>query len=149
MIEVTRPADIAWLYAEAFNARDLSTITELFAEDADFVNAVGLVWRDRASIVRAHERALETRYAGARAAVEEVLERPVGDGARVVVARWRLDARPEGSGPPAAGRTLYTTLVLERGEAGWRIVTAHSTELVPPDTGRDEAVVPAIHPSGS
>ncbi len=125
VVEVTRPADIAWLYAEAFNARDLDAVRALFAEDADYVNPAGLVRRDRDSIVAAHERALATRYAGARAVVDEVLERPVGDH-RVLVVRWRL---VDGDDPAATdGHVVHTTVVLERVDTGWRIVTAHSTD---------------------
>jgi uncharacterized protein (TIGR02246 family) len=54
MILPRDPEDIPAAIAEAWNARNASAFAALFAEDADVVNVVGLWWRKRAEIERAH-----------------------------------------------------------------------------------------------
>ncbi len=130
MVDIARPADVAWHYAEAFNARDLVALGELFATDADFVNVVGLLWRNRTSIVRAHARAFSLMYSAASLTIEEVLERPVGEGVRVLVVRWRLAGQLGPDREPASTRRGYATVVLARQGEGWAIVTWQMTDIV-------------------
>ena len=46
----TGPAAVAEAFAAAWNAADADALAELFAEDADFVNVVGVWWRRRRQI---------------------------------------------------------------------------------------------------
>lgn len=128
---MTRPADLAWQYAEAFNRHDVDALAALFAEDADYVNEVGLVWRNSRSIVRAHARAFASMYARARFTVENVLERPVADGVRVIIVRWRLEHQLDPEGAVTEPRRGHLSAVLERRDGGWLIVSAHNSDLTP------------------
>ena len=61
-----RPEDIPAAFARAWASRDGAEIGALFAEDAEFVNVVGLWWHDRGAIARAHDYALKSFFAETR-----------------------------------------------------------------------------------
>ena len=42
---IMTPTDVAAAFAKAWSKRDADAIADLFVEDADFVNVVGLWWR--------------------------------------------------------------------------------------------------------
>ncbi|GAA2538587.1 hypothetical protein GCM10009860_19140 [Microbacterium mitrae] len=44
------PSDVVAAWERAWNAGDADALAALFADDAEFVNVVGLWWHDRASI---------------------------------------------------------------------------------------------------
>src|ERR1700712_1233282 len=50
--EVKRPVD---QFAETWNRHDMRAFADLFASDAQFVNVVGLWWKGREEIFRAHQ----------------------------------------------------------------------------------------------
>ncbi len=49
---VKSPEDIPIRFAEAWNERNAENIAELFDEDTDFVNVVGIWWNNRDDIRR-------------------------------------------------------------------------------------------------
>ncbi|MGK9232137.1 SgcJ/EcaC family oxidoreductase [Inquilinus limosus] len=54
MSEALRLEDVPAAFIAAWNRHDMAALAALFAEDADFVNVVGLWWRSRAEIEAAH-----------------------------------------------------------------------------------------------
>ena len=48
--QARRPDDMPRLFVEAWNKRDPDAVASLFDPDAEFVNATGRWWHDRASI---------------------------------------------------------------------------------------------------
>src|SRR5699024_6486183 len=69
--EMESPADIVTRWQEAWNAADAAALAALFAEDAEFVNVVGLWWHDRASIRDAHEFGFRTIFPGSTMSMGE------------------------------------------------------------------------------
>jgi hypothetical protein len=63
---VDAPEEIPRRFVKAWNARDPDGIARLFAEDADFVNVVGIWWEDREAIRRAHAYGLERIFPDSR-----------------------------------------------------------------------------------
>ena len=63
---VSNPQDFPNAFRDAWMARDGAAIGALFAEDADFVNVVGIWWEDRSAIARAHSYALESFFSRSR-----------------------------------------------------------------------------------
>lgn len=49
-----QPEDVVQRWEDAWNNADAEALAGLFAEDADFVNVVGLWWHDRERIREAH-----------------------------------------------------------------------------------------------
>ncbi len=130
MTRVAEPDDFPAAFRDAWMARDGAAIGALFAEDADFVNVVGIWWEDRAAIARAHAYALESFFAETRLTIGRVKVRRSGDMA-VVHARVRLTGQVTQEGAAAGSRTTILVFVLERRGDGWIAVAAQNTDIVP------------------
>jgi uncharacterized protein (TIGR02246 family) len=127
---IKAPLDIASRFTRAWNEGDAKAIGELFAEDADFVNVVGLWWTSRRSIRRALKRGFGEWFAGSTFTVEKLSQRLVGPDAAVVVARWRIEGQRDTDGELAADRRGVATVVLQRLEDGtWLCVSWHNTDI--------------------
>lgn len=124
------PLDVATAFVKAWNAGDAKAIGGLFAEDADFVNVVGLWWTSRRSIRRAHKRGFERIFAGSELTVEKLSLRMLGADAAVVHARWRVEGQMDPAGDRAEGRRGVISWVLQRLEDGtWICVSSQNTDI--------------------
>lgn len=151
---VDTPEEIPRAFVTAWNARDPDAIAVLFAEDADFVNVVGIWWEDRAAIRRAHAYGLERIFPDSTLRLGRVKvrhlsegdsggeagsasgERPrvAAGGTAVVHARMTLENQSAVGTLPAPGRrvTLFS-FVVRRGpgaEGGWLCLSAQNTDVV-------------------
>lgn len=127
---VKAPLDIVIRFTKAWNAGDADAIGELFADDADFVNVVGLWWTSRRAIRRALRRGFRGWFRGSEFTVEKLSLRLVGDSGAVVLTRWRIDGQSDPSGEPAPARRGVATAVLQRLEdATWLCVAWHNTDI--------------------
>ena len=125
------PDEMPRAFAAAWMARDADALAALFAEDADFVNVVGLWWEDRAAIRTAHHYGLTTFFRDSRLSVGRVKLRALGPDAAVVHARMILIGQRAPDGAEAGARHTILSFVMERGEAGWLCVSAQNTDIVP------------------
>jgi uncharacterized protein (TIGR02246 family) len=125
------PREIVDAFEAALNAKDAAALGELFAEDADFVNIMGMRMRGRDGIVSGHAWAFAGPLVGSRVAFDDVDEVPVTDDVTVVHARGlreRLPDAPPQTLPP--GRTVLM-LVARRGDGGWHAVAAANVAEAP------------------
>ncbi len=118
-------------FAAAWAARDAGALAALFAEDADFVNVVGIWWEDRAAIERAHAYGLATFFAESRLSVGRVKTRRLAAEVAIVQARFRLTGQRAPDGSTAGPRSTILTFVLARRGPGWLCVAAQNTDVVP------------------
>ena len=123
------PADIPRLFAEHWNNNDAAALAALFVEDADFVNVVGLWWRRRHDIERAHKYALDRYFKDAKITLQQVEVRHVTDDVATVHARWRLDGQRTPTGEAGAPRSGVMLFVAKRDDDRWVSVAAHNTDL--------------------
>lgn len=128
---VVVPEQIADRFAEAWNERNAAGIAELFADDADFVNVVGLWWENREDIRRAHDYGLRTFFRDASMSVRRTKVRRLGEDLAIVHARWRLTGQTTTGGGQADVRWGILVFVAERCENDWIAVTAQNTDIVP------------------
>lgn len=56
------PEDLPKLFVEYWNQRRPDLMAELFEEDADFINVVGLWWNNRQAIFKAHDYGLKVIF---------------------------------------------------------------------------------------
>ena len=56
------PQRIADIWVQVWNRRDADRLAALFEDDAEFGNGIGLWWRDREAIRRAHDSGLRTIF---------------------------------------------------------------------------------------
>ena len=61
-LKVSRPSDAGRAFAEAWNRHDMDDFASLFCEDANFVNVVGMWWRNRSEIEAAHRATHATMF---------------------------------------------------------------------------------------
>lgn len=125
------PEDIPRLFAEAWHARDARALADLFVEDADFVNVVGLWWHNRADIQRAHHYGLTTFFRNSRIDARRVKVRQLGDSFATVHTRWKLTGQIDKQGAELGERFAVMLFVAERRADGWRVVAAHNTDVIP------------------
>ena len=125
------PEDFPAAFAAAWMARDGAAIAALFAEDADFVNVVGIWWRDRAAIARAHDHALHSFFRHTTLRPGRVRLRRLGADAAVVHCRLRLDGQLTPDGAEAGPRQSILIAVLVRSPQGWQAVAAQNTDIAP------------------
>ncbi|MEM7490390.1 MAG: SgcJ/EcaC family oxidoreductase [Pseudomonadota bacterium] len=117
-------------FTAAWAARDGDALAALFAEDADFVNVVGIWWEDRPAIAKAHSYALRSFFAETRLVAGRVKRRDLGE-VVVLHARMALTGQTTPDGQTAGIRTTILSFVLHRQESGWTCVSAQNTDVTP------------------
>lgn len=128
------PHLVAQAFVEAWADRDARAIADLFVEDADFVNVVGLWWRSRDRIERAHAYGFERIFGASTMRLRGVRTRLLGvhDDVAVVHAEWRITDQTGPAGQQVGERSGIFVFVLQREDDGrWRAVAAQNTDRVP------------------
>ncbi len=127
---IKAPLDVVSKFIKGWNEGDSKAISELFAEDADFVNVVGLWWTSRRSIRRALKRGFAEWFAGSRFTVEKLSQRLLGGEAALIIARWRIEGQRDPDGELAGTRRGLATVAMQRLEDGtWLCVSCHFTDI--------------------
>lgn len=125
------PEDIPRQFEDAWNDKDANALAALFAEDADFVNVVGLWWQNRPDIERAHEYGLTTFFAQSQITARRVKVKLIRPDVAVILTRWRLIGQIDKVGQTIDPRFSVMTLVASRGAKGWIVQAAQNTDIVP------------------
>ncbi len=118
-------------FARAWMDRDAAALAALFAEDADFVNVVGIWWETRPAIEKAHGYALGSFFAESRLVPGRVKVRRLGEDVAVVHCRFLLTGQKRPDGGAAGRRSTILCFVMQRVGTVWRCVTAQNTDIVP------------------
>lgn len=122
------PEDMPAAFRAAWMARDASMLANLFAEDADFVNVVGLWWEKREQIEKSHAYGFSRIFADSTLRVGRTRLRRMGDVA-VVHARFTLTGQRAPDGAPLGARRTVMTFVMSRRDGGWVCVAAQNTDI--------------------
>ncbi|MBZ9697360.1 SgcJ/EcaC family oxidoreductase [Mesorhizobium sp. CO1-1-9] len=128
---LAKPEDVATAFADAWNRHDMNDFAALFADDANFVNVVGMWWKNRTEIERAHRATHETMFRDSRlkGVVSSVVE--LSSGIASVHYSWILTGASAPDGSSAGKREGILLLVLKEEQSGWRIKVAQNTDIVP------------------
>lgn len=125
------PEEIPGRFIQAWNRADGAALAALFADDADFVNVVGLWWEDRERIRQAHDYGFRKIFGHSQMRLQRIKLRRLGESAAVVHAEWSLTGQtPQGGDEPRERRGVFS-FVLQKDDAGWLAVAAHNTDRVP------------------
>jgi len=114
---------------KSWNTHDMKLLATLFREDAEFVNVVGLHWRGRDAIVKAHAVFHETMFKDCRLKTDSIQIRSIGPENAIAVVTTTQDrfTTPDGHVMPK-GQTKQT-YVFEKGSDGWTIVHGQNVRI--------------------
>ncbi|TPK48723.1 SgcJ/EcaC family oxidoreductase [Mesorhizobium sp. B2-5-4] len=128
---VAKPEDVAPAFADAWNRHDMDDFAALFADDANFVNVVGIRWKNRTEIERAHRATHQTIFRDSRleGVISSVVE--LSSGLASVHYTWILTGASTPDGSSAGTREGILLLVVKEEQSGWRIKVAQNTDIVP------------------
>ena len=129
---LSKPENIPLVFIEAWNNRDPDTLASVFDEDADFVKVVGLWWRDRESIRKAHAYGLSRIFSRSTLRLSRIEVKRLSEEIAVVHARMTLSGQtPVGAVTAPKPRHNVFSFVVHRTPEGWRCASAHNTDVVP------------------
>lgn len=125
------PQTVPGAFMEAWNRHDMQALAALFAEDANFVNVVGMWWKSRAEIHAAHEATHATIFRNSRLEGEIGAITDLGSGVVALHLTWQLSGMSDPQGnqaPPRRGILLF--ILQEFPDSGWRIKVAQNTDII-------------------
>lgn len=125
----SKPEHVAAAFADAWNRHDMDEFASLFASDANFVNVVGVWWKNRSEIEAAHRAAHDTMFRDSRLEgdVSSVVE--LAQGLASIHYSWTLTGASAPDGTPIGIRKGILLLIVQEGRSGWRIKVAQNTDI--------------------
>lgn len=128
---IKQPEDIPKQFVAAWNNRNAKDLADLFAEDAEFVNVVGLWWHNKADIFKAHDYGLKNLFSESELSIRKIKTKYLSDDIAVVNARLHLEGQTKIAGHKLQARNTIFTFVVQNKEDHWLCVSAHNTDVVP------------------
>ena len=113
---------------QAWNEADGVAFGEPFAADADFVDIRGEHHRGQEAIAAGHQAIFDSIYKGSSTYYKLIRARKLSD--EVILAHATGVMRAP-SGPLAGEHSAVQSLVLVRGDDGWKIAGFHNTLVAP------------------
>lgn len=121
---------VARAFFDRWNDGDADGLAALFVEDADFVNVVGLWWRNRRAIRKAHDYGFRRIFGNAKLIITELKVRELTPDVHVVHTVSTLDGQTALKGGSAGQRIAVISMVTVRGPNGFLIVSCQNTDRV-------------------
>ena len=125
------PEALVDAFVSAWNAHDMEALASLFRADADFVNVVGIWWKDRAQIEAGHAFAHRSFFRNSALQADAVSVKALTAEVATVHVRWTLSGQEEPDGSTGQTRSGILLFVATRGTAGWEIAAAQNTDVQP------------------
>ena len=133
-VEVNEPTDIPKAFAACWNRRDARGIANLFTEDAEFVNVVGIWWHHQEDIFKAHDYGLKVIFPSSHLNVTKVKEKKITSEISLIHARMHLKGQSKhdtSNEAPEDRYTLFSFVILKQRDGSWKAISAHNTDIVP------------------
>ncbi len=124
-----RPEDVPRLFVENWNDRQADLLAELFEEDADFINVVGLWWENREAIFKAHDYGLKVIFKDSTLRAGRVKVRSLAEDVAVLHVRMTLSGQTPQENVAGVRQTIFTFVVRKRDDR-WLCVSAQNTDIV-------------------
>ena len=112
----------------AWNASDMSAMWQLATDDVHWVNVVGMHWRGKAEVQKAHQAYFDLMFKDRSCKLDEIESiESLPAGAFVAVVRWSMGGyrRPNGMMRPP-GRDRMSLVLVPRGEG---LAIAHGANV--------------------
>jgi uncharacterized protein (TIGR02246 family) len=117
-------------FAECWNRHDMKAFAELFTTDAEFVNVVGLWWKGRDEIKKAHEFSHATMFKDSHLTISDVSIRFPAETVAIARCRWGLEGHFSPEGNPLPARNGILVHVLSRTAETWLIIDSQNTDII-------------------
>jgi uncharacterized protein (TIGR02246 family) len=117
-------------FGEHWNRHDMAAFAQLFAEDAEFVNVVGLWWKGREEIRRAHAATHATMFKNSRLRIGDVAIRFVKPDVALARAMWELTGHVGPSGETLPDRKGILLSLVVRSDGRWQIIDSQNTDVI-------------------
>ncbi len=130
--DIFSPQEIPARFVRGWNNRNVDELVSIFAEEAEFVNVVGLWWHNKAQIRKAHDYGLRVIFSNSELQLQKSTVKSLTTDVAVVHAKMRLsNQNPTGKiREPQLRHNVFTFVVQRFGEK-WLCVAAHNTDIVP------------------
>ena len=114
---------------ESWNNHDMKAFSTLLREDAEWINVVGMHWRGRDAVVKAHAIFHEIMFKNCKLKTDSIEARALGSDHAIAVVTTTQDAftTPDGHAMPKGQTRL--SLVLAKSSDGWKIVHAENVRV--------------------
>ncbi|SDI83799.1 conserved hypothetical protein [Arthrobacter subterraneus] len=127
-----RPEALIDAFVAAWNKADADALAELFVEDADFVNVVGMWWTSRSQIRYNHAYGFRHMFSETTLSPLKVSARYLNGDVAVLHLLSSLTGQVKPSGERAGDRIAVLTFTVARqSENHWLVVSAQNTDRVP------------------
>jgi uncharacterized protein (TIGR02246 family) len=117
-------------FTDSWNSHDMTQFARLFADDADFVNVVGIWWKNREEIEKAHAYSHSTFFKNSRLSGQIAGLKFLRRDLATVHILWELVGQIEPDGSVGQPRKGVLLLVCGKQNGAWRIHTAQNTDIV-------------------
>jgi uncharacterized protein (TIGR02246 family) len=131
---------------DAWNANDMKAYASCLTEDCDWINIVGMHWRGKASVMKAHTVYLSTMFLGVQLEILESEIAEIAPDVALVVVTIRMGdfTTPDGRLEKNM-QDRMTYVMVKQPDESWLIRAAHNTTINPLATKHD----PTIHVAGN
>lgn len=129
----TTPEEIPQLFVRAWNERKPEKIADLFFDQAEFVNVVGMWWHTKEEIFKAHKYGLEVIFKDSTLKLMTCKVKTVTDDVAIIHAKMKLSSQtsPETSPDGLQDRRTIFSFVARKTKNGWLCLSAQNTDIVP------------------
>ena len=118
-------------FTHAWNVHDMDALASLVTEDADWVNVVGMHWRGKADIVKAHKAFHAVMFRAVSMHEIDCQITEIAPGVVVAFATSRVDDYSTPDGRRIVDPHTRTTWVLIEQDGRWLVRSAHNTTIDP------------------
>jgi uncharacterized protein (TIGR02246 family) len=119
------------VYVTLWNKHDMSTFGNLFTDDAEWVNVVGMIWRGNAEIKKVHQIVHATNFKNRNMQLDDMSVRFIRPDVAVSIVRWTLDGFDAPDGRHVDKGANVATLVFVRQNGKWLISSGENVTVDP------------------
>ena len=125
-------ASIVQTLADSWNSHDMDLYAAQFADDADFVNVLGMHWHGRPEIAARHAEVHRTIFRNSKLRVLDHSVRPLAPDIVLAHITWEMTGHepPPGILSSKVRQGIITVVFVER-DGRWLITAFHNTDIVP------------------
>jgi uncharacterized protein (TIGR02246 family) len=122
---------LAEQFATIWNAHDMERLQDLYADDADFVNVIGMRWKGASEIARMHVLLHESRMRQTTLVSEGMTVRVLAPSVAVVHDTWVLTGDPGAPGWKVGEqrRGILVHVLKLDGAGKWHIAVSQNTDI--------------------